>query len=309
MTISKPIKQDFVTRFKYVLWDDLFLKEKPFEITIPIPPGAPDQRRTNLTFEYADEEIVHDIGEPSSDYKLDVHGFTYLKHQSQLRADQFDDAEKINQIYIPECEELLKRYVDDVDQVYVYNWRLRKTEDRGRQGTMVNFEDPLFALGAAVHVHIDQSPSTVVERIGFSLPDQADFLLRGRVQHINIWRPLNGPIEDYPLAVCDGRTVPVSNTLETDRISRRYQGDTLFTTFQKGYEWYFLNGQKNDEPVLFKSFDSKEDVTGYAPHVSFPVPSTEKLRGRESIEARCLVFTYPREGSETQVPTNGSGDI
>lgn len=97
-----------------------------------------------------------------------------------------------------------------------------------------------------------------------SLPENAEFLLKGRVRHVNIWRPLNGPLQNYPLAVCDGRTVPFENTLETDRISRRYQGDTLFTLFQKGYKWYYLSGQKNDEPLIFKGFDSKASVTGCA---------------------------------------------
>jgi len=307
MAIAITEKKDIVTRFKYVQWDDLFLTEKPFEVTtIAIPPDAADQRKTNLTFKYADEEVVHDVGEPSPDFKLDVHGFTYVKYQSKLHGEDFNNAETIEQTYIPECKELLKQYMDDVDLVYVYNWRLRKTDYQGRHGALVNFSDPLFPLGSAIHVHIDQSPSSVVERIEFSLPEQADFLLRGRVQHINIWRPLNGPIENYPLAVCDGRTAPAANMLEADRISRSYQGDTLFTMFQKGYDWYYLSGQKNDEPLIFKGFDSKEGVTGWAPHASTPIPNSEKARGRESIEVRCLVFTYPKGGVDSDASSDGS---
>jgi len=37
--------------------------------------------------------------------------------------------------------------------------------------------------------------------------DEAEELLRGRVQIINLWRPIRGPLRDAPLAVCDASTV------------------------------------------------------------------------------------------------------
>jgi hypothetical protein len=35
----------------------------------------------------------------------------------------------------------------------------------------------------------------------------AEDLLRGRVQVIDLWRPIHGPLPDAPLAVCDARTI------------------------------------------------------------------------------------------------------
>ncbi|KAL9029148.1 MAG: hypothetical protein Q9196_002584 [Gyalolechia fulgens] len=261
MDSTGSASKDVRATFKYLQWDDLFHKEKPFEILIDIPPEAVDQRKTNLKFHEADEEVVQDVRSHISDFTLDEHGFIYIKHQSQLVPEHFKDRDMVERVYLPECESLLRTHVENVDQVYFYNWRLRCSEDPSRQGSIINFSDPTYPLGAAVHVHVDQSPATVVERVGIHLPGQEDFLLQGRVQHINIWRPINGPIENYPLAVCDGRSIPVENLIETDRIRRQYSGCTLFSTYQEGFRWYYASQQNDDEPLLFKSFDSRSDVT------------------------------------------------
>ena len=42
-------------------------------------------------------------------------------------------------------------------------------------------------------------------RVREHLPDEADELLKGRVQVINLWRPIRGPVRDTPLAMLDGR--------------------------------------------------------------------------------------------------------
>ncbi len=42
---------------------------------------------------------------------------------------------------------------------------------------------------------------------GDLIPEDAEELQKGRVQIINLWRPIRGPLRDSPLAVCDARTV------------------------------------------------------------------------------------------------------
>ena len=50
-------------------------------------------------------------------------------------------------------------------------------------------------------------PAPAPQRVRDLLPDEAEELLKGRVQVINLWRPIRGPLQDAPLAVCDARTV------------------------------------------------------------------------------------------------------
>jgi len=56
-------------------------------------------------------------------------------------------------------------------------------------------------------VHIDQSPKGGFERVRLHTGDEAEDLLKGRVQIINVWRPIGGPVEESPLAVGDFRIV------------------------------------------------------------------------------------------------------
>ena len=53
----------------------------------------------------------------------------------------------------------------------------------------------------ATRVHVDQTDISGVNRVREHLPDEADELLKGRVQVINVWRPIRGPLRDAPLAM------------------------------------------------------------------------------------------------------------
>ena len=50
--------------------------------------------------------VVHDIAGDEDKYKIDSHGFQYLKHESKEK--EFLDDDKIKAEYYPETEKLLK---------------------------------------------------------------------------------------------------------------------------------------------------------------------------------------------------------
>ncbi|KFY05586.1 hypothetical protein V492_08433 [Pseudogymnoascus sp. VKM F-4246] len=286
--------RDLKHKFDYLKWDDIYNVEKPFQVLIEIPKDAPDQRKQNIIFHKGDEETVHDVRHNISAYTLDTTGFTYVLHQSAVVGDQYQDIDHIKNTYLPECEQLLQSKIDGVDEIYIYDWRLRRSNMPNRQGKLINYNDPMSAIGPATHVHVDQSPASVVERIRLVFPDRADSLLQGRVRLINLWRPTNGPVENWPLAVSDGSTIQESNLIETDRIRRNFTGCTMFLLHDERVKWHYMSRQDNNELLMFKSFDSKEGVVPYAAHGSFELPDAPPdAKPRESIEVRALVFTRP----------------
>ncbi|KAF2240818.1 hypothetical protein BU26DRAFT_556598 [Trematosphaeria pertusa] len=110
----------------------------------------------------------------------------------------------------------------------------------------------------------------------------------------SLWRPINGPVESWPLALCDGRTVSPTSLIASERLRSTWSGGTTFVLHEEGNKWYFMSNQRNDEVAIFKNFDSKEDVAQYAAHSSFELRSCyPQARPRESIEVRAMVFTYP----------------
>jgi hypothetical protein len=108
--------------FRYLEWNDIFRHERPFQILIDIPPDAPDQRRTNCTFASQSKILVKDVRDNLEGFQLDTHGFTFVKHESKLKDTQFKDRVEVEKMYVKECEDLIKQYLEGVDRVHIFNW-------------------------------------------------------------------------------------------------------------------------------------------------------------------------------------------
>jgi hypothetical protein len=122
--------------------------------------------------------------------------------------------------------------------------------------------------------------------------DEADELLRGRVQVINVWRPIRGPLQDAPLAVCDAGSVAPGDLVPADLVYRDRVGETYGVKFNPEHRWYYVSDMQPDEALLLKCYDSATDGRArFAPHTAFedPTAPADKLP-RESIELRTLVF-------------------
>ncbi|KAF2791294.1 hypothetical protein K505DRAFT_249299 [Melanomma pulvis-pyrius CBS 109.77] len=297
--------------FQYLAWQDIYIRERPYQVLLNVPDRAREKRRHNLVFHDGPEEIVHDVRDRASDFTLDNNGFTYIKQRSSLSIKDFDNREMITKTFLQEVEQVLKANLSGVDQVYIYDWRRRRRGSHPLHGKQIDFADPLSPLGPATQVHLDQSPASVVQRVFNYLPEQADHLVQGRVRLMNLWRPIGGPVENWPLAVCDGSTLPETSLVECERIRREYVGNTMYLLQTAGIKWYYHSQQSEDDLLIFKTFDSSRDVAANCKytqgltseemltivdcsHGSFQpkdVPSDTKIR--QSIEVRALVFTYP----------------
>lgn len=57
------------------------------------------------------------------------------------------------------------------------------------------------------------------------------------------------------------------------------------------HQWYYMSAMRENEMVVFKGFDTKQDLPGWrCPHTAFVVEGTEALPPRESIEVRAVCF-------------------
>ena len=55
------------------------------------------------------------------------------------------------------------------------------------------------------------------QRVRDLLPaEEAEELLRHRFAVINVWRPIRGPVQESPLAVCDARSITQEDYIPTD---------------------------------------------------------------------------------------------
>jgi hypothetical protein len=146
--------------------------------------------------------------------------------------------------------------------------------------------------GPVQRVHIDQSYAASRSRVPHHLPDEADSLLQGRVQIINVWRPIGRPVQRDPLAVAEASSVAEGDLVPIPLIYPNRNGETYSVRYNPQHRWFYKRGLAPDEVLLIKCFDSKEDGRARrVPHTAFVDPTApEDAPTRESIEVRVLVF-------------------
>ncbi|PSN60877.1 methyltransferase CmcJ [Corynespora cassiicola Philippines] len=271
---------------KFLKWKSLFEVEKPFQIFMDLSPHATDQRKTNL--EWEEKEIAITDFRGKEGFQLDTQGFTMRNIEGFT---ELTIGEDICQNYIPAVKKLLKRELEDVETVFVFDWRLR--DSRVISESKVNFSDSTQMLLPSNFAHTDTCPISVIERIQKGFPVEATRICRGRIQAINVWKPLVNSVEEWPLAVCDGTTVDPSCMIETDSIRKDNISTNYYATFSTAQKWYYLHNQSPDEALIFKHFDSKPNVRApYALHAAVKLPTEPSCaHSRRSIEVRALVFS------------------
>jgi hypothetical protein len=84
--------------------------------------------------------------------------------------------------------------------------------------------------------------------------------LRRTKQQNSVWRPIENPVQDYPLAVCDPSSVPDDDLVECDHVRRKFKGATMYAYYNEAHKWYYLGQQRPDEILLLKIFDSDSNV-------------------------------------------------
>ena len=217
------------------------------------------------------------------DVSLDQEGFGLVHHQSRVR--NFHDEQDVRSVYYPEAEHLLKE-ATGADRVFIFDHTVRRRVPGSEDRRADRPRQPV------PRVHVDHTETSGPQRVRDLLPDEADSLLRGRVQIINIWRPIRGPLRDAPLAVCDAATVDPAQLVPSDLVYPNRVGETYSVTFDPAHRWFYVPEMRADEALLLKCYDSKTDGRArFAPHSAFTDPTTPPdALPRESIEIRALVF-------------------
>ena len=103
-------------------------------------------------------------------------------------------------------------------------------------------------------VHVDQTAESAAARVVRHLPPaDSPELLKHRFQIINLWRPIRHAAWDWPLTLCDYRSVNVEKDLEpiTLRFPDR-EGEIFGVKYSPDYKWKYLKGMEPDEFVLIK---------------------------------------------------------
>jgi hypothetical protein len=255
------------------------MTERPRYYTYDLEPGVPC---SNATHE-AQRVRIHDMRPIQSQISLDREGFALLEERSAEQ--DFWDEDEIRRVYYPEAEQLIAS-ATGASRVLIFDHTLRRripgAIDRSR-------DEP---RQRATYVHVDHTAKSGPQRVRDLLGGDVDELLRGRVQVINLWRPIRGPLRDAPLAVRDASTVAAADLVPSDLVYRHRLGEIYSVTFNPAHRWLYAPYMRADEALLLKCCDTQTDGRArFMPHTSFTDPTTPPdAPPRESIELRTLVF-------------------
>ena len=252
---------------------------KPRTYAFDPPPGEP--KSTNLPEPHV--VPIFDGRLIAKSFSLDREGFELVRHPTVVR--NFYDDEEIRRVYYPLVEAFLKARLR-ADRVLIFDHTVRK---RVEGAADIRGEGP---RQPATRVHVDQTVASGANRVREHLPEEAEQLLRGRVQVINLWRPIRGPLRDTPLAMLDGQTVKEGDLVASDLIYPNRRGETYSVKYNSDHRWFYFPEMTPDEAILLKCYDSETDGrTRFGPHTAFVDPTTPAdAPPRESIELRTLVF-------------------
>ncbi|TIA46577.1 hypothetical protein D6C79_05122 [Aureobasidium pullulans] len=236
------------------------------------PPGLPQRNYT----EHPSQVLLNDMRGNESTFQLNTHGFTTASgvHSNCLDFTSDDD---VKNIYYPEVEALILDKVPGAKRVFLFDHTIRRADVNAKR--------------QPVHrAHIDQTETAAIARVHRHLPSEASTLLSSRVRIINIWRPLNGPVVSFPLAVADSRSVKDDAIVGIEHRYPDRVGETAGVQAAEGQEWWYWSGMGNEERLFLQCYDS-EGSRARTPHTAFTDPRTQEgWPGRESIEVRALVF-------------------
>jgi hypothetical protein len=256
--------------------------EKPVYYAYEPPPGTP---RTTGKF-FAHVVPIRNARESGEDLSLDRQGFQ-LVHQQTSVVD-FYDQDEVRRTYYPEVENLLKA-ATGAEKVVIFDHQVRNIElaQRGEKNAR--------EYGKAVHN--DYTAKSGPRRVRDHLPpEEATERLQHRFAEINVWRPIRGPIQSTPLALCDARSIEAKDFVPSDLIYRDKVGETYRFLHNPNHRWFYFPRLQKNEVILLKCYDSSEDGRArFTAHSAFEDPtSPPDAAPRESIEVRALVF-WPAE--------------
>ncbi|KAJ5088453.1 hypothetical protein N7456_012069 [Penicillium angulare] len=278
---------DAITTLRFLKWQDLYLREKPFQLFCPL--SDLDAARSNLAFEERSGVVINDARGKESEFDLDKQGFAFTN--LEVDSSVFSNASSITETYLPKVKSLIQEKLKDVLEIRIFDWQIRRTWTT--ESGIIDGHDKSQHLLPSSHVHLDQDATNVPRMIRRHFPEKPESVMKRRVRIINVWKPLVDTVNDHPLAICDGSTIADSDLVAADHITRGHFDINCYGLFSERHIWWYLNRQRQNEAILFKNFDADETVLAkHCLHTSFlQYPENTQNPSRESIEVRALVVS------------------
>jgi hypothetical protein len=225
---------------------------------------------------------VHDGRAIADRLTLDANGFEF--HNSPTGVTDFLDSGQIENVYNPEVEKVVAA-ATGASRVLVFDHTLRVADEKTR--TSRKLREPVRV------VHNDYTDKSGPQRVRDLLPpDEAEAALKKRYVYVNVWRSIQGAVEEAPLGICDAQSIAEGDMILMDLKYDDRVGEIHRTRYNPDHRWVYFPHMQPDELILLKCFDTETDGRArWTAHSAFDDPtSPADAAPRQSIETRTIAF-------------------
>ncbi|KNG86409.1 putative methyltransferase [Aspergillus nomiae NRRL 13137] len=249
----------------------------PFNYVEEPPEGQPQRNYSDVSHKVQ----IADIRGQEDQFTLDHDAFQVLQGiPSQTTYETFNSDEAVKQLYYPEVEKLLLEKIPGAHKIIIFDHTIRRA-------------DPNASRQPVQRAHGDQTRWSAAQRVRRHVtdPEEAEKLLQGRYRIINVWRPINGAVESFPLAFAKAGSLGDTDFAKIEHRYPHFSGEIMGVRYNPNAEWKYLSGVDDNERLLLKCSDTEEGMAERVPHTAFVDPRTAPdAKARESIEVRTIVF-------------------
>jgi hypothetical protein len=104
---------------------------------------------------------------------------------------------------------------------------------------------------------------------------------------INIWHPLVGPNDDWPLALCDYTSIDDADIIDNDDLHTDRANENSLLHAGQRHRWYCLAKHQPEDVLVFRNIDARgKRARGF--HCAVRNPASTMLR--QSVEVRLLAI-------------------
>lgn len=250
---------------------------------------AQDHGRDNLRF---DPHVmpIEDARASRDPPSLEREGIALVSSPTAVR--DFRDPDEVRRVYLPEVEQMVQRVTGASRVVMLGGGGLVRYAERSEHfGTGMNTQPARFP-------HVDFTPATAPGLVDNVFGSHSAELKPGqRLIGFNIWRAISGPPQDVPLTVCDSRTVARSDLMEADGVyddgdpSTWWELEAYLLRYNPRHRWLYFRDMRQDEALMFRSYDNAPGWRAGVPHTAFDDPSCPPGGpARVSVEARAFAI-------------------
>jgi hypothetical protein len=129
--MSCSTSTDIETKLTYLQWQTSYTETRPYRIAQFGRKKTKNEQKKphNLIFQKGEDiEVIRDIKGMKEDQKftLEANGFVYRRYPPPWSTTPKDywDPEQIRNVFLPECEAILRNEIEGVDRVFIFDWKV-----------------------------------------------------------------------------------------------------------------------------------------------------------------------------------------